>query len=236
MMLHLSAQSTDYDPFLKQINAVRNEIRGILEDPQFDTLIPQARIYSTGSHSFSPHFTFLNIRNTAEALRTQIDSVLRLQMQLSTGDDPPKVSATGSGVFIGHGRNQVVLGKVKTFVQDRCHLVPLVLEMLPSAGMTIIEKLEKYGRSADYAVLILTADDRMETGESRARQNVIQELGWFQGVLGRDRIAILQQENIEVASNLAGVVYLQFAKDLVETTFDALRQEFENAGLLAPAS
>ena len=102
--------------------------------------------------------------------------------------------------------------------------------------MTVIEKLEKYGRMADYAVLILTGDDRTENGESRARQNVIQELGWFQGVLGRNRTAILQQSGVAVASNLSGIVYLEFHDDSVESAFDALRREFETAGLIAPSA
>ena len=116
-------------------------------------------------------------------------------------------------------------------MQDRCHLEPAVLDLLPSAGLTVIEKLEKYGRTADYAVLILTTDDQTAEGTVR-RQNVMQELGWFQGVLERKRTAILQQEGVEIASNVAGIVYFSFKGNAVEGAFDSLRQEFEAAGLL----
>jgi predicted nucleotide-binding protein len=97
----------------------------------------------------------------------------------------------------------------------------------------VIEKLEKYGRTADYAVMILTGDDIMQGTESRrARQNVIQELGWFQGVLGRNRTAMLVQQGTEIASNIAGVIYLEFISNNVEMIFESLRKEFEEAGII----
>jgi hypothetical protein len=66
----------------------------------------------------------------------------------------------------------------------------------------------------------MTSEDRTEAGDARARQNVIQELGWFQGVLGRGRTAMLVQRGIEMPSNLGGIVYLDFPGDDVEMTFD----------------
>lgn len=135
-------------------------------------------------------------------------------------------------VFIGHGHNEIVRYKVKNFIRDRCGLTPLILQELPSAGMTIIEKLEKYGRIADYAVLILTGDDVTQYGEARARQNVIQELGWFQGTLGRNRTALLVESGVELLSNISGVVFLKFEDNAVESVFEDLRKELEEAGFL----
>lgn len=136
-------------------------------------------------------------------------------------------------VFIGHGKNVIVRGKVKDFIKEGCDLDPMILEELPSEGMTVIEKLEKYGRTADCAILILTADDLVkDKGAPRARQNVIQELGWFQGVIGRNRTAILKQEGVEIASNIAGVVYFGFKDNEVEIIFESLRRELKKADLL----
>lgn len=172
---------------------------------------------------------------TARELVTYLDSLLSLHLAPKARE--LEVSATARvKVFVGHGRNEVVRHRVKNFLEDRCGIELVILEDLPSTGLTVIEKLERFGRIADYAVLILTGDDVSEDGGSRARQNVIQELGWFQGVLGRQRTAVLLQAGVEIPSNVAGVVYFGFQGNDVESTFERLRAEFEAVGILRPAS
>jgi predicted nucleotide-binding protein len=208
-----------------QINDIRGGTKKVVEDPQFDNLVPVAVAQYIPSHAIT------SVTITAKQLFSYIDGIL------STYSTPKAVElqqsqGQGGNVFIGHGRNEVVRHKVKDFIRGLCGLNPLVLQELPSAGMTVIEKLEKYGRTADYAVLILTADDVTAEGETRARQNVIQELGWFQGVLGRNRTVILCQKDVELFSNIGGVVYLEFTGNEVESVFEELRKELEEAGLL----
>lgn len=217
---------------LSRINSVREEVRDIVEDPQFDVLVVPATTAHPSHFSYSASGSMANAIATARELATYIDSLLVLYLTPKSKDLEQDASKAGK-VFIGHGQNQIVRNKVKNFIRDRCGLQPLVLEDLPSAGHTVMEKLEKYGRTADYAVLILTGDDLVQgRDERRARQNVIQELGWFQGVLGRKRTAILCEEGVEIASNIGGVVYLKFTGNNVEMIFDQLRQEFEEAGII----
>ncbi len=231
--LQLTANMTEnYDTLRKRINAVRHEISEIVEDPQFDTLVSEAEISHPQSFTFSPANTMVNVATTAKEILSYVDTTLGLYFTPKTkelSEDPEKKVK----VFIGHGRNITVRNKVKDFIKDACKLEPLILEELPSEGMTIIEKLEKYGRIADYAILILTADDfDKEKGTPRARQNVIQELGWFQGVLGRNRTAILLQKDVEVASNIAGVVYFEFTDNNIEITFENVRKELTKVNLI----
>jgi predicted nucleotide-binding protein len=42
----------------------------------------------------------------------------------------------------------------------------------------------------------------------RARQNVILELGFFLGKLGRKRVCALYQHNVEIPSDYAGVLFV----------------------------
>jgi len=218
--------------YLDRMNAVRNEIREIVEDPHFDTLVSKPKVSRPGQNTFSGTGTVINVMGSARELLTYIDGLLELHVTPKSQElkqDPTR----SARVFIGHGRNDIVRSKVKDFIRDRCALEPLVLQDMPSAGLTVIEKLERYGRTADYAILILTGDDIVaETNAKRARQNVIQELGWFQGILGRNRTAILVQDGVEIASNIAGVVVLKFVNDNVEMIFESLRKEFEDAGLM----
>ena len=220
---------------LKRMQSLHDEIKSIVEDPQFDVVVPRPLTSHPSQHTYSASGTLVNVVTTANELIAYVDTILTLHRTPKSGDLESTPRAT-TKVFIGHGRNQLVRHRVKGFVKDRCRLEPIILEELPSSGMTVIEKLEKYGRVADYAVLILTGDDLDAAGAARARQNVIQELGWFQGVLGRNRTAVLLQKGVEIPSNVAGVVYIEFEGDNVEATFERLRSEFEEAAILPSAS
>lgn len=62
-----------------------------------------------------------------------------------------------------------------------------------------------------FAVVLLTPDDegckKGETPEPRARQNVLLELGYFIGKLGRDRVCAFQRGKVNIPSDFAGVVW-----------------------------
>lgn len=58
----------------------------------------------------------------------------------------------------------------------------------------------------------MTADDlgRAKTAQAdraRARQNVVFELGYFYGSIGRARVAVLIDEGVEPVGDIVGVVY-----------------------------
>jgi predicted nucleotide-binding protein len=63
-----------------------------------------------------------------------------------------------------------------------------------------------------FAVVLLTPDDlagaaATPSQTSRARQNVIFELGYFVGKLGRGRACLLRRGEVEIPSDLYGVIY-----------------------------
>ena len=62
----------------------------------------------------------------------------------------------------------------------------------------------------------------------RARQNVIFELGYFIARLGRERVAALKQDSVEVPSDFSGVVYLTY--DSNKAWKQDLARELEAAG------
>jgi len=117
-------------------------------------------------------------------------------------------------------------------------LNPIVLHEQPSGSRTIVEKLEKYS-DVGYALVILTPDDvggpskdrrilRVE-GKERARQNVILEFGYFMGLLGRDRVCCLYKGDVELPSDMHGIVYIPF-KDSVEEVRNKIIKELKAAG------
>ena len=92
------------------------------------------------------------------------------------------------------------------------HNSEVVLHEQAKRGLAIIEQLEEYAATAAFAIVLLTADDHggvMGSGEdrARARQNVVFELGFFIGALGRSRVAVLYEEGVELPSDMSGILY-----------------------------
>jgi len=119
-----------------------------------------------------------------------------------------------STVFVVHGHEEAAKQSVARFI-EHLGLDAIILHERPDLGRTIIEKLEDHAQGAAFAVIILTADDRgglsdvgYDEQKPRARQNVVMELGYFIGKLGRQKVCALYQEGVELPSDLQGVLYV----------------------------
>ncbi|MCA9906345.1 MAG: nucleotide-binding protein [Anaerolineae bacterium] len=117
-------------------------------------------------------------------------------------------------VFVVHGHDEEIKQHTARTL-EKLDFEPIILHEQPSQGMTIIEKLEKYS-DVGFAVVLLTPDDKAESVRSssgevkyRARQNVVMELGYFLGKLGRDRVLALyrKRDDFELPSDYDGVIY-----------------------------
>jgi predicted nucleotide-binding protein len=113
-----------------------------------------------------------------------------------------------SGIFISHGHNELLKLKLKDFVENRLKRKAVMLTEQPSAGMTVVEKLERASNECSSAIILMTGDDTLRDGGIRARQNVIHELGFFQGKCGRNNVILLVEEGLELFSNISGIVYI----------------------------
>ncbi len=115
-----------------------------------------------------------------------------------------------SKVFIVHGHDGELKQSVARIIEKQ-GIEAIILSEKANCGKTIIEKFENYSQ-VSCAICLFTADDvgkaKSEPSEKpRARQNVVLETGFFMGSLGRDHIVILADEDIEIPSDLSGVVY-----------------------------
>ena len=143
-------------------------------------------------------------------------------------ENPPKV-------FIVHGHNNEVKESVARFI-EKLQLEAIILHKQPNKGRTIIEKFVEYS-DVGFAVILLTADDvgakRAESDTKllpRARQNVILELGYFLGKLGREKVFVLYENGVDIPSDYQGVLFepldnknnwkFSLAKELKEANFE----------------
>ena len=92
---------------------------------------------------------------------------------------------------------------------------PSKVRLSPEGGVRITQMLE----SACFAILVMTAEDRQLSGKRNARQNVVHEIGLFQGRLGFPRVIILKEEGAEEFSNIRGLTYVPFKKGKIMERF-----------------
>jgi predicted nucleotide-binding protein len=130
-------------------------------------------------------------------------------------------------VFISHGHNELLKLKLKDFVQSRLHRQAVILSEQPSRGLTIVEKLERASEKCKSAIILLTKDDEQIDGGSRARQNVIHEVGFFQGKYGRKNVVLICERGVELFSNISGIIRIEFEANNFEAIFESLRLEME---------
>lgn len=120
----------------------------------------------------------------------------------------PKLSRK---VFIVHGHDDGARETVARFL-ERIGLEAIILHEQANQGRTVIEKVVAHG-DVGFAVVLLTPDDegcvKGGTPEPRPRQNVLLELGYFIGRLGRDKVCALKRGTLEIPSDFAGVVWEQ---------------------------
>lgn len=112
----------------------------------------------------------------------------------------------GNTVFIIHGHDNELKTEVQLLL-TRAGVNNLVLHEQADKGRTIIDKLVEESSSSNYAIALLSPDDKLQDGSTRARQNVILEVGYFIGWLGKERVRILKKGNIEIPSDLQGILY-----------------------------
>lgn len=126
----------------------------------------------------------------------------------------PTAMADSRRVFVVHGHDNEAKEGAARFL-EKLGLRPIILHEQPSAGRTVVEKLEQYSGDTTFAVVLLTPDDIGAVGTAphdlkpRARQNVIMELGYFIGKLGRTRVCALHKGGVELPSDYQGILYIE---------------------------
>ena len=115
-------------------------------------------------------------------------------------------------IFIVHGHNNEIKQTLARTL-SQLKLEPIILHEQPEQGRTIIEKFEENSSDVNFAIILLTADDegkaKKETSyKDRARQNVVFEMGYFIGKLGRKNVFLLLENGVEKPGDLDGIVYV----------------------------
>jgi len=147
---------------------------------------------------------------------------------------------TSKNVFIVHGKDDKPKLELARML-EKLGFNTIILSEQPDKGRTIIEKLEQETFDIGYAFVILTPDDTAFPDElpkipstrpelkRRARQNVILELGYFVGKIGRNRVCCLYKGDVELPSDIHGVLFKKF-NESIEECYKGILEELKAAG------
>jgi predicted nucleotide-binding protein len=156
------------------------------------------------------HSKIVHLRSYIELLKTEMELTHPQNAKVLT---VVSHTALSRKVFLVHGHHEGARETCARFL-EKLELQPIILHEQPNKGRTIIEKFTDYS-DVGFAVVLLTADDKGGTKNSseadlqpRARQNVILELGFFLGKLGRARVCALYGSEVELPSDYSGVLFV----------------------------
>ena len=152
--------------------------------------------------------------------------------QAGSTDSRPRASRDAP-IFIVHGSDTLRAESVALAITSATGRKTIILRNEPNSGRTLIEKFEQHAAEVSYAIIVLTADDKGSRADEtdprpRGRQNVIFEMGYFFGLVGRRNVSVLLRPGVEKPSDMDGIAYITFDDDRAWKT--ELFRELKHAG------
>lgn len=200
--------------------------------PQLSHDLQEGTVYGTPSFHCVSQFNTL-VHNAIVRVQRSPDILERAGRKIMSG------SSSGidtKKVFVIHGHDEAKRRELESLLADEFKLTPIVLSAQPNTGAnTIIEKFEHYAAQCSFAFALFTPDDQVTlSGETivQARPNVIWELGWFCGRLGRRNVMLLLKEGTNVFSDFSGILQHRFRSDVAERFVD-IQRDLKAAGVVS---
>jgi predicted nucleotide-binding protein len=134
-------------------------------------------------------------------------------------------------VFIGHGRSPA-WRDFKDLISERLGLQYVEFNSVSATGIATKERLEEMLNKSAFAFLVMTGEDSHRDGSRHARENVIHEIGLFQGRLGFKRAIVLLEDGCEEFSNITGIGQIRFPKGNILAKSEEVRMALEREGML----
>jgi predicted nucleotide-binding protein len=233
------------DPRLQGLRKTTAEIMPFTTQKEFERLLrPSRNFMSRDMRAMSdqrfpapPHLQVkcqvLSVESRARSLEklAKVAREARLYMEKRMSIQGKSVARTEGAIFIGHGHS-AAWRDLKDLLQDRLSLKPDEFNLASAAGLTTKERLEEMLDSAVFAFLVMTAEDEHADTTKHARENVIHEVGLFQGRLGFRRAIILLEDGCTEFSNIQGIGQIRFPKGNIKAKSEDIRHVLEREGLL----
>jgi hypothetical protein len=128
---------------------------------------------------------------------------------------PVVEDARKSRVFIGHSKNEKILGQVKQILQFG-GFEAIIAEAIETTAIPVPDKIMESMHQASAAIIIISADTPKEPDEKiKINENVLIEIG-SAFVLYRRKVILLVDKRVTLPSNLQGLYVSYFEGDSLD--------------------
>ena len=251
-----AVQSRFNDP---NLNALKTDIDGTLSDIFGHGTVEYQRYIDATELDTAPIAPGVQLSEVRHGLNLGRDNAIALlksarrfleehleDAQLADQPSPTAQAGQmiGRKVFIVHGHDLNAAQTVARFI-EQLGLEAVILHEQPNRGRALIDKFEQHATDVVFAVVIVTPDDfgaakseldalsddkeKLARLNLRARQNVILELGYFYGKLGRENVVALRKGKVEEPSDNVGVTFTKI--DDAGAWRSELAREMADAGI-----
>lgn len=145
----------------------------------------------------------------------------------------PKMINTKGPIFIGHGGKSHVWIELQRLLEKQIKVDTEEFNSVPTAGIPTQSRLMELLDKCPFAFLVMTAEDEQPDKTLRARENVIHEIGLFQGRYGFERAIILLEDGCQEFSNIHGLGQIRFPKGNVIAKSEEIRAVLKREGIIS---
>lgn len=204
-----------YETYVNKYNVLLKDLQalGFFKELNFIEQVPFS------DQAFDSGFTKHEQAKLREVTNASTVLLQKVKLLLSPPASDTRVNnqVRSNKIFVVHGHDNEMKSAVAQTLQ-KLDLDPIILHEKPNSGRTLIDKISDYNH-VSFAVILLSPDDLAYPKEKtpdeakyRAKQNVIFELGYFLGRLGKQNVVAIyrKKKDFEIPNDYNGVLWIEY--------------------------
>jgi len=204
-----------YETYLKTYNRLLKDLQTLGFFKELNSIDPVPFSDQAFDSGFTKHeqAKLREVTNSSNILLQKV----KLLLSPPASDTRLNNQVRSNKIFVVHGHDNEMKSAVTQTLQ-KLDLEPILLHEKPNSRQTIIEKTSDYAH-VSFAVVLLSPDDlaypkekTSDEAKYRAKQNVIFELGYFLGRLGKQNVVAIyrKKKDFEVPNDYSGVLWIEY--------------------------
>ena len=204
-----------YENYVNKYNLLLKDLQslGFFKEMKFIEQVPFS------DQAFDSGFTKHEQAKLREVTNESNSLLQKVKLLLSPpkSDNRMNNQVRSNKIFVIHGHDNEMKSDVTQTLQ-KLDLDPIILHETPNSEQTLIEKISDYAH-VSFAVVLVSPDDLAYPEEKtpdeakyRANQNVIFELGYFLGRLGRQNVIAIyrKKKDFKIPNDYNGVLWIEY--------------------------
>ena len=227
----VSSHSIQWEGFQRWKSACQESL-ALVFGSQSQTLINFQRVIylpstSAGTNQITDLVYFIQGVKTAREILEGSAFLIMAWWQDNSVPEPVKVLPFLS--YGGKGGKKIAY-KIKYFM-NALNIQPLIAEDFPNLGLSLDDKVNLLLGIANVGIVVMTGEDKNQTGEFTARPNVIHEIGALSKLPNiSNRIVYFKTDNVTLPSNIKNIAWHRLNPSNLEETYTELAKELKTFG------